>query len=112
VTDPDLPPRPADPGLARERTALAWNRSGLAAVVCIAVLLRRIWPLHGGAEKLALGLIAAAAIVWALVLLMVITANTGPEARPVMGRRVFPLMTAGTLILAVVALVLAFVAPP
>ena len=29
-----------------------------------------------------------------------------------MGRRVFPLMTAGTLMLALVALVLAFVAPP
>ena len=111
MTVPDPASRPADPGLARERTALAWNRSGLAAVVCIAILLRRVWPIHGGAEKLALGLIAAAAILWALVLLAVLTAGSHPEGL-VMGRRVFPLMTAGTLILAVVALVLAFVAPP
>jgi hypothetical protein len=91
---------------------LAWNRSGLAAVVCIAVLIRRIWPLHGGAEKLALVLIAAAAILWALVLLMVITGNSDLEVGLVSGRRVFPLMTAGTLVLAAVAFVLAFVAPP
>jgi hypothetical protein len=109
VTDPDLP---FDPGLARERTALAWNRSGLAAVVCVAVLLRRIWPIHGAAEKLTLGLIAAAAVLWAVVLLAVITAGSDPEAALVMGERVFPLMTAGTLILAVAAVVLAFVAPP
>jgi hypothetical protein len=109
MTDPDPT---ADPGLARERTALAWNRSGLAAVVCIAVLLRRVWPIHGTAEKLVLGLIAAAAVVWALVLLAVLMAGSHPEGSLVMGRRVFPLMTAGTLILAVVAFVLAFVAPP
>jgi hypothetical protein len=109
MSDPDLP---SDPGLARERTSLAWNRSGLAAVVCIAVLLRRVWPIHGAAEKLALGLIALAAILWALVLLTVITAGSDPEAGLVMGDRVFPLITAGTLILAVVAFVLAFVAPP
>jgi hypothetical protein len=112
MTKPDLVAPQADRGLARERTALAWNRSGLAAVVCIAVLLRRVWPIHGGAEKLALGLMAAAAVLWALVLLAVLTAGSHPERGLVMGRRVFPLMTAGTLILAVVAFVLAFVAPP
>jgi hypothetical protein len=80
--------------------------------VCIAVLLRRIWPLHGEADKLALGLVAAAAILWALVLLLVTTAGSGPDEHVIMGRRVFPIMTAGTVILAVVGFVLAFVAPP
>jgi hypothetical protein len=112
VTDPDPATRSPDRGLARERTALAWNRSGLAAVVCIGVLLRRIWPLHGDAERLALGLIAVAAVLWALVLLAFISGSSDPDVGPVSARRVFPLMTAGTLILAAVAFVLAFVAPP
>ena len=60
---------PNDPGLARERTALSWNRSGLAIIVCIAVVLRHLWPLNGTDELVALGIIAAAAIVWALALL-------------------------------------------
>ncbi len=112
MTDPD-PRTPApDAGLARERTVLAWNRSGLAAVVCIAVLLRRIWPLHGEAQTLALGLIAASAIVWALVLLGVVTARSGHAAQAVMDRRVFRLMTLGTVVLAVTGFVLAFAAPP
>jgi hypothetical protein len=101
-----------DAGLARERTLLAWNRSGLAAVVCIAVLLRRIWPLHGGAEELALGLIAAAAIVWAVVLLLVTMAHPSQREQVLLGRRVFPLMSAGTIILALLGFVLAFAAPP
>jgi hypothetical protein len=112
VTHNDPATRPPDPGLARERTILAWNRSGLAAVVCIVVLLRRLWPLHGAAERLALGLIGASATLWALVLLTIVAAEAGRGGQPVMGRRVFPLMTAGTLLLALVALVLAFVAPP
>ena len=60
---------PRDPGLARERTILAWNRSGLAIIVCIAVVLRHLWPLNGTDESVALGIIAAAAIIWALALL-------------------------------------------
>src|SRR5205807_2261874 len=97
MTRPAAATPPPGGGLARERTALAWNRSGLAAVVCIAVLLRRVWPIHGEAEKLALGLIAAAAILWALVLVAVITASSHQEGGLAMGRRIFPLMTAGTL---------------
>jgi uncharacterized membrane protein YidH (DUF202 family) len=111
LSHPDSATPPADAGLARERTILAWNRSGLAAVVCIVVLLRRLWPLYGAAQRLALGLIGVAAILWALVLLAVATAG-GQDGQPVMGHRVFPLMTAGTLLLAVVGFVLAFVAPP
>jgi uncharacterized membrane protein YidH (DUF202 family) len=104
-------PQPPDAGLARERTTLAWNRSGLAVIVCIGVLLRRIWPLEGEAQKLVLGLVAAAAIVWAVVLLVVTAAHSSQGNRVMIGPRVFPLMTAGTLLLAAVAVVLAFVAP-
>jgi hypothetical protein len=107
-----LPPPPSESSLARERTALAWNRSGLAAIVCIAVLLRHIWPLHSTAQDVALGLIAAAGIIWALVLLAVMTAGAEREGNLLLGRRVFFLMTAGTLLLAVIGFGLAFFAPP
>jgi hypothetical protein len=105
------PAQPSDSGLARERTALSWNRSGLAAVVCIAVLLRHIWPLHSTAQDVALGLIAAAGIVWAVVLLIVMTAGGEREGNLLLGRRVFSLMTAGTLLLALIGFGLAFWAP-
>jgi putative membrane protein len=55
-----------DPGLARERTELAWNRSGLAALVAVTVLLRRLWPLHGYRSIVTLALIAAGAAIWAV----------------------------------------------
>jgi hypothetical protein len=35
-------PGPVDHGLPGERTDLAWNRSVLAVVACLAVLLRKI----------------------------------------------------------------------
>jgi hypothetical protein len=105
------PAQTSDSSLARERTALSWNRSGLAAIVCIAVLLRHIWPLHSTAQDVALGLIAAAGIIWALVLLAVMTAGPEREGNLLLGRRVFSLMTAGTLLLAAVGFGLAFFAP-
>jgi hypothetical protein len=80
-------------------------------VVCIAVLLRHVWPLHGASQAVALGLIAAAAIVWAVVLLAAVTSDADRDGQLTTGRRLFPLITAGTLILSIVAFVLAFFAP-
>jgi uncharacterized membrane protein YidH (DUF202 family) len=57
--------RVGGPGLARERTDLAWNRSGLAVLVTVAIVLRRLWPLHGARGAVALALIAVGALVWA-----------------------------------------------
>jgi hypothetical protein len=37
----------------------------LAAVVCIAVLVRHVWQLDGAAQELALGLTGVATITWA-----------------------------------------------
>jgi hypothetical protein len=50
--------------LAGERTQLAWNRSGLAAMVTVVIVLRRLWPLHGDRGVLALALIAFGAVTW------------------------------------------------
>src|ERR1700727_2207080 len=100
-------PDPQDPGLAGERTALAWNRSGLAVVVCVAVLLRHVWPLHGTDQEVALGLIAGAVVVWAVGLAVFTLAGRRDGDIP-HGLKLFRLMTAGTLLLALVGFVAAF----
>ena len=102
--------RPAHVGLARERTALAWNRSGLAVVVCVAVLVRHLWPISGPGRYVALGVIAAAAIVWATALFF-FSSSRATGAVPG-GPTIFCLMTVGTVMLAVVAIVLSFLVPP
>jgi hypothetical protein len=102
---------PPSGGLWRERTALSWNRSGLAALVCIAVLLRHIWPLHGTGQDVALGLIAAAAMVWAVALLAFTTSAAGRESQPQERPRAIQLMTAGTIALSAVGFAVAFLPP-
>jgi uncharacterized membrane protein YidH (DUF202 family) len=106
------PPQEAhDAGLAEERTVLAWNRSGLAVVVCVAVLLRHVWPLRGTDHEVALALIGVAVIVWS-VIFAVLTLSRGNRSRYVThAETVFRLITAGTLLLAVVGLVASFAAP-
>jgi hypothetical protein len=99
-------------GLARERTSLAWTRSGLAAAVCIAVLLRHLWPLRGDGQDLALGLVAATAIVWAIAYLAFTIVGDGRDEHSLRGQRAFFLVTIGTAMLGVVAFGLAFLAPP
>jgi uncharacterized membrane protein YidH (DUF202 family) len=101
-------PSPPEPGLAEERTVLAWNRSGLAVVVCVAVLLRHVWPLRGTDQELALGLIAAAVVAWAIVLALLTFSAARRDASGPHGERVFRLMTAATLLLALVGFVTSF----
>ena len=99
-------------GLARERTALAWNRSGLAVAVCIAVLARHLWPIEGTGGEVALGLIAAAAMAWSVALLAVTRSAADRDEPSFRGARRLGLMTAGTVVLAVGGLLLAFFAGP
>ena len=98
-------------GTARERTLLAWNRSGLSALICIAVLLRHLWPLNGTGSVVALIVIAVAAFVWGLALLAFTLAGGDRDESVILTRSVFRLMTLGTVLLAVVGFVLAVVAP-
>jgi uncharacterized membrane protein YidH (DUF202 family) len=103
---------PIDKGLARERTALAWNRSGLAVVVCIGVLVRNLWPIRGAGRDVAVCLIAAAAIVWSIALFAFTHSGTDRDEGALLGSRVLQLMTAGTVLLAIVGFLLTFFASP
>ncbi len=104
MPDPD----PVDHGLPGERTDLAWNRSGLAFLACIAVLLRRIWPLRGTDQVVALACISAGSFAWALALSAGRALwRRAPAGRECLSPRRAAVMTAGTLALALAALALA-----
>ena len=57
-----------DPGLAAERTDLAWNRSGLSLVACGAAILHGIGrpPLRAGNTAVGTVVLALGAGIWAL----------------------------------------------
>ncbi len=94
--EPPLPddPEESDPGLARERTSLAWTRtaisfaalggavlkvsvaSGLVILAMAAVVWRLGWMRRPGAQRL--GLITVSIV--AVALLSLIIALTGPDA--------------------------------
>jgi uncharacterized membrane protein YidH (DUF202 family) len=62
--DPDS----RDPGLAAERTDLAWNRSGLSLLACGAAILRGIGrpPLTTGNVAVGCFVLALGSLTWAL----------------------------------------------
>ncbi len=102
----------ADRGLARERTQLAWNRSGLAVAACIAVILRRLWPLHGTDQIVALACMSAGALVWAVALAAGSAVSRGVDrGRGRLSQWRACAITAGTMAIALTALVLAFFPP-
>ena len=111
ATGPVEAGRPGGRGLARERTVLSWNRSGLALVVCAAVLLRHLWPIETASELLAVAGIAVAGIVWAVGLLLFTSATASRDEEGLLGERVFRLMTVATVFLALAGFVLAFFGP-
>jgi hypothetical protein len=105
-------PEPVDHGLTNERTDLAWNRSGLAFAVCVAVLVRRLWPLRGTDQFIALICISIGATAWGLALSVgrALWSRTPPE-RTHLGPRRAAAITAGTIALSLAALVLALFSP-
>jgi len=108
VADPEF----VDRGLARERTDLAWNRSGLAVLACIAVLLRRIWPLHGTDQVVALASVSAGGVVWALALSVGRSVSGRKSGEPgLLSPARARAITAATLALALAAFVLGFFSP-
>jgi hypothetical protein len=66
--EPDEDPRPYEheQALPEERTELAWSRSGLALLVCFALLARHIWEGEEGVAAVAtFVLLALGALGWA-----------------------------------------------
>lgn len=95
-----------DSSLARERTELAWSRSGLAVAVTIAIIVRRLWPLSDGAAILALALTALGATTWTIAMRL----GRRPRAwNNALGSSAFGALTAGTIILAVGAFVVSLI---
>jgi len=103
---------PGDPGLARERTALAWNRTGLAALVAVAIILRRLWPLRGDTSVVILILLGVGAALWAVGMQATRRARSDPDGSGAIGRGTFRLMTIGTLVLAFAAFLVGLLSVP
>jgi hypothetical protein len=100
------------PGLAAERTDLAWGRTSLAMAVVAAALLRRIWTqFETLTARVALfGLLAASAVAWLVGIWWSVTVGrAGLEGRPVATPRVLRRLTVATVGVALVAFVLSIV---
>jgi uncharacterized membrane protein YidH (DUF202 family) len=101
---PSAAERPRDPGLAAERTALAWQRMALGFTTLAAVTLAA--AAHRNAPRLVLpaaGLFAVAAGVWLYARRRVADPGTPTTARPL------ALLAVATVAAAVVAAVMAVV---
>lgn len=108
------PPPFDDEGLYEERTQLAWSRSGIAVLVCILVLLRRVWPLDRADHVLAVLLVAAGALVWAVGWLLARRSTHPVDGREdaVLTAATVRALSVGTFMLAVAGFVLAILPPP
>jgi uncharacterized membrane protein YidH (DUF202 family) len=100
------------PGLAGERTELAWSRTALSMAVVAAAVLQRVWEGLGTvtARVAVLGILAASAIAWLGALWWAQTAGRASlEGRAVADPRVLRRVTVATVLVAATALLLAVV---
>jgi uncharacterized membrane protein YidH (DUF202 family) len=107
------PPEDTDvPGLAAERTDLAWSRTTLAMAVIAAAVLRRIWSQFETvtARVVLLSVLAAVGVGWLVGIWWSVTVGHATlEGRPVATPKVLRRLTDATVILSVMALVLSLV---
>ncbi len=109
--DRDASTDAGDSGLARERTELAWSRSGLAVAVTVAVTLRRLWPLTGDKAVVALVLIAVGSAVWIVGMQLGRRARFLSDGTGVAAESTFRMLTIGTIILAFAGFVVGLLLP-
>ncbi len=91
----------------RQRTELAWTRSGLAVAVTAAIIVRRLWPLSGDRAVAALAVVAAVAVCW-LVAAHLARTRLGDVAGGGLSVSTGRMVTYGTLALAVVGVLITF----
>lgn len=97
-----------DEGLAPERTALAWNRTGVAFLVAIAALGRKVWPIDRQNHGWAVVALGSAALVFLTSLWIATRLQTHHRyAGRTMDKRAFQLVTLGTVTVAIAGFVLA-----
>ncbi len=97
-----------DPGLARERTELAWNRSGLAVAVAVAIIVRRLWPISSDRAVLVLLLIGAGAALWVVAMRFGRGVRDRTPGGGAVGEHTCRMLTVGTLLLAAGGLAVSF----
>lgn len=101
--DPDLP------GVAGERTDLAWSRTGLSVVVCAAAIFKKVWEhFDGRAGRVAVfSALAVGGVAWSLSMRWgAHAARTTAGRRHVADERSVRHLMFGTLAFAVAALLL------
>jgi uncharacterized membrane protein YidH (DUF202 family) len=97
-----------DEGLAPERTALAWNRTGIAFLIAIAALGRKVWPIDQGNHAVVVLVLGIAALIFVASLVIATRLSTHHRYQGnTMDPRAFQLVTLGTFVVAVAAFVLA-----
>jgi hypothetical protein len=95
-----------DEGLSPQRTQLAWGRTGLALAAALAVLARRAWLVGGPLEAVALALVGVGGLVWLVGMRMSRDLHLHMRPHGLVGGRSFALVTVGTLLMAVGAVIL------
>ncbi len=91
-----------DDGLSPERTVLAWNRSGMAFFIAIAVLGRRVWPLDRGNNAIVLAVLVVATSAFLASLWFASRLRTPARYRgDVLDAHAFRLVSIGTFVVAV-----------
>ena len=80
------PPVDEDEGMYLERTTLAWSRTGIGLLVCVAALGRRVWPLDRADHKIALFTVAVGGLIAAFAMIRAPTRGRRADARAGDGR--------------------------